>query len=280
MRSATRTAAPPSFTLEDPMFNDARLLCPACALVAAALTLACSGESVLVPTERNSMLSAAMPSSSGANRGSETLSTGVGLNPTRRSPADVKDLLVPTPFFPFDNTPLSGETVKGHSILLRNPGTNAVRNFVKLDEVTPGHVYLYETVTFNNTQHCKTGGNVFPGGSPCWSAGPGNPIDGAIPEVEHWIAAFGATVAPPSGPIHFDINLSEDTPSETFTGPGLTNPQRAMIAIGIRDHGPELPDGHPYRWAQFNSILGACQGPPFFGPLPCRFVALQQHLPD
>lgn len=132
-------------------------------------------------------------------------------------------------------------------------------------------------VAFNYPEHCRTGSTQFPEPSPCWSAGAGNPVDGAIPEASHFVAAFGAKVAE-SDRVQFVVDLMQDTPTEVFHGSGLTNPSGAWIAVGVLDKGPALPDTDPLRAAQFDSIRGACEGPPSFGPLRCEFAGVQQHL--
>lgn len=62
-------------------------------------------------------------------------------------------------------------------------------------------------------------------------------------------------------------------------GPGLLNPEEAEIYVFIQDKDPLAPEG-PLRDAQLNTLFGGCQGPPAFGFLPCRGVALAQHLPQ
>lgn len=171
------------------------------------------------------------------------------------------------------------DPANGHSVLIRNAESNQVLNLVEVSGVTPGHVYLYEIVAFNHPEHCRHGSTQFPEPSPCWSAGAENLVDGAIPEAGHFVAAFGAKVAE-SDRVDFVFDLTQDTPTEVFHGSGLTNPMGAWIAVGVLDKGPELPDTDTLRTAQFNSIRGGCQGPPFFGPLRCEFVGVQQHLPE
>jgi hypothetical protein len=44
------------------------------------------------------------------------------------------------------------------------------------------------------------------------------------------------------------------------------------------DKGPLVPEGM-LRGIQLNTAYGGCQGPPAFGTLECRGVAIAQHLP-
>lgn len=190
---------------------------------------------------------------------------------------DVRRLLVPPARFPVSTDPIV-DPANGHSVLIRSPASGEVLSLVEVSGVTPGHVYLYEIVAFNHPEHCRHGSTQFPEPSPCWSAGAENPVDGKIPEAGHFVAAYGAQVAR-SDHVAFAFDLMRDTPTEVFHGSALTNPVGAWIAVGVLDKGPALPVGDTLRNAQFNSIRGGCQGPPFFGPLRCEFVGVQQHLP-
>jgi hypothetical protein len=193
-----------------------------------------------------------------------------------RAAFDIRPLLIPPAGFPVSTDPIV-EPADGHSVLIRSADSRQVSNLVEVSGVTPGHVYLYEIVAFNHPEHCRTGSTQFPEPSPCWSAGAANPVDGAIPEAGHFGAAFGAKVAD-SDRVQFAFDLMQDTPTEVFHGKGLTNPMGAGIAVGVLDKGPALPEGHALRAAQFNTIRGACEGPPSFGPLRCEFAGVQQHL--
>jgi len=190
---------------------------------------------------------------------------------------EVRELMIPPAGFPVSTDPII-DVAEGHSVLIRSAGSNQVLNLVEVSGVTPGHVYLYEIVAFNHPEHCRQGSNQFPEPSPCWSAGAGNPIDGSIEEAGHFVAAYGAKVAR-SNRVDFVFDLMNDRPTEVYHGSGLTNAVGAWIAVGVLDKGPELPKTDSLRNAQFNSIRGGCQGPPFFGPLRCEFVGVQQHLP-
>lgn len=190
---------------------------------------------------------------------------------------DVRPLLVPPEGFPVSTEPMV-ETADGHSVLIRSPGSGEILSLVEVFGVTPGHVYLFEIVAFNHPEHCRHGSTQFPEPSPCWSAGAENPVDGDIPEAGHFVAAYGARVAQ-SDRVAFAFDLMRDTPTEVFHGTSLTNPAGAWIAVGVLDKGPALPVGDSLRAAQFNSIRGACRGPPSYGPLRCEFVGVQQHLP-
>jgi hypothetical protein len=204
--------------------------------------------------------------------------------PSSRSPlrvkgsmVDIKPLLIPPPGFPINKEPIT-EIADGFTMLIRPHESTGARNIIRVGGLTPGHVYLYEVVAFNHPEFCVHGGTQFPEPSPCWSAGAADLVDGAIPETGHYVAAYGAKVATTTR-LRFVVDLVADEPTEIFHGTGLTNPNGAMIAVGILNKGPELPEGDPLRFAQFNSIRGGCQGPPFFGPLRCEFVGVQQHLP-
>jgi hypothetical protein len=78
----------------------------------------------------------------------------------------------------------------------------------------------------------------------------------------------------------FSVNLSADEPLQQLApgGLGLVNPLGAVISIGVMDKGPLAPE-RPLREAQMNTVWGGCEGPPPFGPLACRMVAVAQHLP-
>lgn len=194
-----------------------------------------------------------------------------------RGSVDIKPLLIPSPGFPANEDPIT-ETADGFTTLIRGNTGNRARNIIRLGGLTPGHVYLYELAAFNHPEFCVHGRTQFPEPSPCWSQGPTNLLDGTIPEADYYVAAYRAKVARTTR-LRFAVDLVGDEPTEIFLGTGLTNPSGAFIAVGILDKGPELPEGHPLRSAQFNSIRGGCQGPPFFGPLTCEFAGVQQHLP-
>ena len=190
---------------------------------------------------------------------------------------DVRRLLIPPEGFPVNPDPIV-DPANGHSVLIRSAGSGEVLSLVEVSGVRPGHVYLFEIVAFNHPEHCRQGSTQFPEPSPCWSAGAENLVDGRIPEAGHFVAAYGAQVAR-GDRVAFAFDLMRDTPTEVFHGSGLMNPAGAWIAVGVLDKGPARPVDDSLRDAQFNSIRGGCEGPPFFGPLRCEFVGVQQHLP-
>lgn len=199
---------------------------------------------------------------------------GVAADP----PINIQPVLIPPPTFPLFDDDFITEEGEGYSILLRKRPKNEAHNMVKVRNITPGHVYVFSAVVFNHPEFCVEGEDRFPEAGPCKANGPSDRRDGAIPEVEFWVATFPGKVSK-NGHVRFAIDLGEDTPSEVIVGPGLTNPLGAVISNGVMDKGPELPEGDPLRWAQFHTLKGGCQGPPSFGPLPCSWVHVAQHLP-
>ena len=147
--------------------------------------------------------------------------------------------------------------------------------------ITPGDVLVYSTLVFNYPAYCEEGEDRLPEPGPCRGNGPADPRDGAIPEVQLSVSSWASAIVDANGKATFDVDLADAVPTWTSPvngGPGLLNPEGAVIFVYVLDKGPLAAEG-PLRDAQTNTMFGGCRGPPANGPLPCHAVALAQHLP-
>jgi hypothetical protein len=190
---------------------------------------------------------------------------------------DTRTILVPPPAFPARDDAFVTQTGDGESTLTRSQ--DGARAEAELRSQEPGHALFYVTITFNYPEHCREGENRLPEPGPCRGNGPADPRDGLSPEVQVSADVWASALASPAGVASFQVDLSHDIPIQKINdGPGIVNPEGAVIDVYVMDKGPLAPEG-PLRGAQMNSLYGGCQGPPAFGPLPCRGVAIVQHLP-
>ena len=185
--------------------------------------------------------------------------------------------LVPAQCFP-GCPEIARDRARGQDVLIRRRGTAI--NYVRVAEnVTPGNVYVYAMTPFNNPEHCAFKEDRFLGVPyPCRANGPLDRLDGLDPATGFYVGTYGGHVAE-KRQVRFRVDAVRDTPTEVIVGSGVTNPAGMMFYGGVMDKGPALPEGHPLRWAQFNTLKGGCQGPPAFGPLPCRWAHISAHAP-
>lgn len=190
---------------------------------------------------------------------------------------DARGILVPPADYPRSDAAVVTESGPGTSTIVRTAeGATAE---LALEAQTPGNVLVYGTIIFNHPEYCVEGEDRLPEPGPCRGNGPLDPRDGSIPEVQVSADAWASLVVGADGRATFDIDLSHAVPLQRINdGPGLTEPQGAVIFVWVMDKGPAVEEG-PLRAAQMNSMYGGCQGPPAMGELPCRGVAVVQHLP-
>lgn len=190
---------------------------------------------------------------------------------------DVQAILVPPADFPAADTAVVAEVGPGASTMTRTTG--GVTAEARITGQNPGHVMVYGTFTFNYPEHCRAGENRLPVPGPCRGNGPMDPRDGAIPAVRFSADAWASTVVGADGVAVLAMDSSIDEPVEAINGgPGIENPVGAVIYVSILDKGAAITSG-PLTAPQRDSFYGGCQGPPANGSLPCRMVAIVQHLP-
>lgn len=216
--------------------------------------------------------------------GCGTAPDGDALFPTLPSPSrslavDNETILVPPTGYPVLDDVRVTERGRGKSRLKRS--ADGATADLKLKDQAPGDVLVYATIIFNYPGFCVEGEDRLPEPGPCRANGPLDPRDGAIPEVQLSADAWAYAVADHVGMATFHVDLVHDAPTWSSSlngGPGLLDPEGAAVYVYVQDKGPLAPEG-PLRDAQVNTLFGGCQGPPAFGPLSCRGVALAQHLP-
>ncbi len=185
--------------------------------------------------------------------------------------------LVPPACFPACPQ-IARERARGRDILIRRRAT-AINEVQLSENITPGNVYVYAMTPFDHPEHCRFVEDRFLGiPYPCRSNGPLDRLDGLDPATGFYVGTYGGKVAEQDR-ISFRIDVVHDTPTEVIFGSPVTNPAGMMFYAGVMEKGPVLPEGHPLRRAQLNTLLGGCQGPPAFGPLPCRWVHVAAHAP-
>lgn len=185
--------------------------------------------------------------------------------------------LVPSPCFP-GCPDIARDRTRGRDVLVRRQGT-AINQVRVVDNITPGNVYVYVMSPFNHPEHCEYTEDRFLGVPyPCRANGPLDRLDGLDPATGFYVGTYGGHVARKAR-VHFRVDAVRDMPTEVIVGAGVTNAAGMMFYGGVMDKGPALPEGHPLRWAQFNTLKGGCQGPPAFGPLPCQWVHISAHAP-
>lgn len=199
------------------------------------------------------------------------------LAPAPADSVDTRTILIPPPGYPVLDQAFVTEVGAGTSTIVRS--TNGATATVQLENQTPGHALVMATIIFNFPEHCVEGEDRLPEPGPCRGNGPTDPRDGAIPAVRISADAWTSVVVEADGRATFDVDLTADTPVGPVNGgPGLVNPEGAVIFTYVVDKGPLVAEG-PLRGAQLNSLYGGCQGPPAMGTLPCEGVAIAQHLP-
>ena len=197
--------------------------------------------------------------------------------PAQATVVDMKDVLIPPPGFPVRDDAYITEVGKGFSKLTRR--TDGATVDVQVMDQPAGHVQVFYTVIFNYPEYCREPDDRFPETSPCSANGAADRRDGLIPEVQFSIETWAYDVVGRNGKSTFRVDLSNDAPLENFAGgPGLVNPRGAVIGTGVMDKGPLAPEG-PLREMQTQTLFGGCQGPPAFGPLPCKLVEAALHQP-
>lgn len=191
---------------------------------------------------------------------------------------DSRPILVPPTGYPIRDDAFVTQVGDGESTLRRSAAGATAS--ARLGSQTPGHALVYFALIFNFPEHCVEGEDRLPEPGPCRGNGPADPRDGGIPEVQVSADVWASTVVGSDGTARFEVDLTRDTPLAKINpnGPGLVNPEGAVIDVYVMDKGPLAPEG-ALRGAQMNSLYGGCQGPPAFGELPCRGVAIVQHLP-
>lgn len=188
-----------------------------------------------------------------------------------------QSLWIPPPGWPVLDNAYVTEPAEGHSRLKRR--TVGATIDVEVKNQTPGHVQMAYSVIFNHPEFCREPDDRMPDPSPCSANGAADRRDGLIPEVRFSVDTWAHTVVGKNRKTMFRVDFGRDTPIERFSGgPGLVNPEGALIGIGVMDKGPLAPEG-PLRTVQTSTLFGGCQGPPAFGPLPCKLVAVAQHHP-
>jgi len=185
--------------------------------------------------------------------------------------------LVPPACFPACPD-IASEQARGRDILVRGRGT-AINHVYLNENVTPGNVYVYAVTPFNSPEHCEFIEDRFLGVPyPCRANGPLDRLDGLDPRTGFYVATYAGREAK-NHQVGFRIDVVHDTPTEVLVGSGVTNVAGMMFYAGVMDKGAALPEEHPLYWAQRNTLKGGCQGPPAFGPLPCRWVHMAAHAP-
>lgn len=185
--------------------------------------------------------------------------------------------LVPPLTFPVSDQAIVTQAGNGFSRLIRSP--DEPKATARLSNQTPGNVLVYTTITFNHPEYCREGEDRMPRPGPCRGNGPTDPRDGLIPEVQISADVWASVVVGEDGVADFAIDFASAVPLQSINGgPGIVNPEGAVVFSYVLDKGPVVAEG-PLRGVQLNTAYGGCQGPPAFGTLPCRGVAVAQHLP-
>lgn len=191
---------------------------------------------------------------------------------------DSATILVPPAGYPFRDDAFVTQEGNGYSKLTRSED-GATAEALLLNQ-TPGHVLVYSTVTFNHPEHCVEGEDRLPVPGPCRGNGPLDQRDGGIAEVMLSVEVWASAVVGQDGIVRFEVDLTHDMALQHANqGPGVINPEGAVVYMWVLDKGPLAPDG-PLRPVQTNTLFGGCQGPPANGPLPCAGAAIVQHLPE
>lgn len=199
------------------------------------------------------------------------------LAPVPEDSVDTRTILIPPPGYPVLDQAFVTQVGSGTSTITRS--SERATAAVLLESQTPGHVLVLATIIFNFPEHCVEGEDRLPEPGPCRGNGPTDPRDGAIPAVRISADAWQSVVVGADGRASFEVDLVGDTPvGPVNDGPGLLNPEGAVIFTYVMDKGPLVDEG-PLRGAQLNSLYGGCQGPPAMGTLSCAGAAIAQHLP-
>lgn len=185
--------------------------------------------------------------------------------------------LVPPNCFPVCPA-VATDRARGLDILVRRR-TTAINHVSVAENITPGNVYVYVMTPYDRPEHCVYVEDRFLGVPyPCRANGPLDRLDGLDPNTGFYVATYGGVVAR-GNRVRFRVDVVGDDPTEVIFGSAVTNPLGMMFYSGVMDKGPELPEGHPLREAQRTTLMGGCQGPPAFGPLPCGWVHIAAHAP-
>ncbi len=202
---------------------------------------------------------------------------GCGDDEPPETDTDTQSILVPPPAFPASDSAQVQDVGQGSSSLTRS--ADQMTATAVLEGQAPGNVLVYSTITFNFPEFCVEGDPRLPVAGPCRGNGPTDPRDAAIPDVRFSADTWASVVVDDQGEAEFAIDFVADAPIERINGgPGIVNPAGAVVFVSILDKGAPIAGG-PLAGAQTGSFYGGCQGPPANGPLPCRMVALVQHLP-
>ena len=192
-----------------------------------------------------------------------------------------------------DKAPLQffadGSAAGGKSTLVRDGDAGTVTSKISAKNLSPGAVYTYWYVIFNNPELCSDGlcgeDDIFIGGNP--ENGPN------VAQIEAvGIAALGGNgeIANRGGNATFTGGLIEGTTGglNVLLGPGglidlgpgmlrVGNAMTAEIHIVLRNHGPPLTGAD--LWEQLNTFVGNCIGFDADGTFQCMDEQFAIHLP-